>query len=659
MQVCRHKMLVLLIAVVAPTTHVYADSFKAVKRHRLDNGVEVFLAPNTASRNIIASFHYVTGTETENESNRGITHVVEHALFRDASLGANMSYAELIRDAGGSANGETDRWETMFYAQINGSQTSWLIDTFAKMLLRRRITEDMLQKSKREVLLEIGEAKTPLQNAFEALLPYHFPKPDFWTTELNLKARVDTLEAERLNTEYLTTEQANTYYRKYFSPRNLTIVVAGSFDADKVSKQLRDTFGKVKVSNKTPLQRPEEPKATKRAYRYATRGDDHGRIALGLKLENITAAEEVALTAYLDHYAYRLLKEVRNKKGDTYTPSAQVVTYKRSGYAVVDLETTRDTHAAYLKDIRNQMRREAALGKLDNQVYRDMRQFYRNSMSDEVTDAKSMHDIALQARRFYQDYGETRTPTEIINDLKLKGLRETLRKVFAKNWPYQRTEEPPLFSKDEHLVLIGVLVFFLVSLTGRLLRSKFQHTKVRYLRKVRHAPLSIGKVMFGAFVIATNAAWLESVYLEALRTYALDSKMILNYYGPICVYLVLFVPAVMLLMAIVPDKVLIVGDNLVIKHKCLRAINLPLNTIAGVESMRPLQALRRASLKNHFYHWGIWRKGVLITTNTGQKVYLAFADAERVADEINGFRDTAKPTIDQSLEVFESFSEAA
>ena len=47
------------------------------------------------------------GWEGEHEGNWGVSHLLEHVLFRDKQLNDEMSYLQLIKEAGGSANGET------------------------------------------------------------------------------------------------------------------------------------------------------------------------------------------------------------------------------------------------------------------------------------------------------------------------------------------------------------------------------------------------------------------------------------------------------------------------------------------------------------------------------------------------------------------------
>ncbi len=648
----------IFVATIKPVL-ANSDPYSAVKREELSNGTMLYLAPSSAANTVKVSFHYRFGAAHESESDHGLGHVIAQALLHTPQRANDKAASALIRQSGGKVDVQIHPWETHYDAEINADQAGWLLERFAALLLRRQLTDDLIAQAKRDLLIDVG-ATNLLWQRLREFTPSTGPlKANFWQREMQWMPPTTASATTWSNLPRLTTAQAQAHYQQHYLPRHLTIVVAGGFAADKMAKQIRDSFGKQRNTKQATAPLAPSPTLTKRPYRFATHGAEHGRIALGIKLDNMTANEEIALTAYLQHYAHRLNTQPQTQTtGFGPTAKADLAIYRRAGYATMDVKTSRGNHADYLTTIRQQMRQEAALGKANRDFYRDMRAYYRRLMTEGPADAATMHAAALYMHHLYSNYRETRTPVQIINDLKLTGLRDTLRKTFAKSWSYQYIEEPPLFSKHEHLVYLGALALLLLHLMKQLLKTSFAHTQIRYVRRLRLAPLSLAKTLAYAGIVAVAAGWAQNLYLDMLVHFAWTHKELLTYYGPLAIYLGIFVPGQLLVLASIPDKLMIVGNSLTLKSKYMYARKVPLNNIVAAESIRPWRLFTRLNFKTKFYHWAVWRKGLLLTCNDGRKFFCAVSDCDQVVSEINEFRKVVKPTFDQSLEVFEAFNES-
>ncbi|MCB0386993.1 MAG: insulinase family protein, partial [Bdellovibrionales bacterium] len=133
------------------------DPYAQIEFLTLPNGLEVILAPGGAARTVKIHYEVDVGYGVEAKLNLGVAHLLEHSLFRHPDLSENMSFLEVIQERGGEGNGITSKRKTWYFATVPQSEGSWLVETFAKMMLNRSIRPEDLEKSRQEVQLEIGE----------------------------------------------------------------------------------------------------------------------------------------------------------------------------------------------------------------------------------------------------------------------------------------------------------------------------------------------------------------------------------------------------------------------------------------------------------------------------------------------------------------------
>ena len=115
------------------------------------------MAPNDKAKTFRMKIRVRAGFASENEARSGISHLLEHYLFTDARLKDDMSYVEMIREKGGSANGQTEEMQTTYFATVPATEAEWLTSLFYGMLFHRTFEDERLEQVKKPVLLEIGK----------------------------------------------------------------------------------------------------------------------------------------------------------------------------------------------------------------------------------------------------------------------------------------------------------------------------------------------------------------------------------------------------------------------------------------------------------------------------------------------------------------------
>jgi len=214
----------------------------AVKTETLPNGLKVLVLENHKAP--VATFNLFTKVGSRNESfgKTGISHLVEHLKFRGTKKYGPEEFSNIIQENGGMDNAFTGSDFTDYFEVINRDHLDVPIGLeadrmgnfepkgFASELAvveeeRRMRTDD----NPEDALSEATEAQAYVEH------PYHWPVIG-WMQDIKRLTLADALK----------------YHSVYYSPQNAIAVAVGDFNADKVLKQISESFGPIKNGPKPP-----------------------------------------------------------------------------------------------------------------------------------------------------------------------------------------------------------------------------------------------------------------------------------------------------------------------------------------------------------------------------------------------------------------------
>ena len=127
--------------------------------------MDYFVVSSPHAKLSAIEFHVKAGWDAEKPHEYGITHLVEHLLFRDSKLKDNMSYLQVFEARGGQVNAFVSSRKTRYVVTIPSQHTLWALSLLTKMLQDREFTSLELEKAKRSVMIEIGEV-APFEKTF-------------------------------------------------------------------------------------------------------------------------------------------------------------------------------------------------------------------------------------------------------------------------------------------------------------------------------------------------------------------------------------------------------------------------------------------------------------------------------------------------------------
>ncbi len=193
----------------------------------LDNGARIVTEKIDSVRSAAVGFWFETGSRDETPAENGISHFLEHMLFKGTKKRSALKIAREIEQVGGHMNAFTSKEITAFHASLLDEHLPLAVDTLADMASYSQFADKMIEREQGVVLEEIsGYEDSPedvVHEDFSKLLFADHPlgRPILGTRETVSSFSRDTLVG---------------YWSRQYQPKRLVVSAAGAVDHDKLVK---------------------------------------------------------------------------------------------------------------------------------------------------------------------------------------------------------------------------------------------------------------------------------------------------------------------------------------------------------------------------------------------------------------------------------------
>ncbi len=192
----------------------------------LDNGLRVLCAPMASARSASISFYVGAGSQYEPDELAGVSHLVEHCVFKGSEMHpspADISTA--IEGVGGFINAGTDRELTVYYAKVPGPDWETAVDVIVDMVCRPKFERAELEKERSVILEELAQVEdSPYQLVGELMAELMWRGTPLGRDIAGTPESVNAIPYE----------DTLSYWRSQYSPGNTLVSVAGEIDPDAV-----------------------------------------------------------------------------------------------------------------------------------------------------------------------------------------------------------------------------------------------------------------------------------------------------------------------------------------------------------------------------------------------------------------------------------------
>lgn len=229
-------LLLFLILIFITTTDKVAHCMDTIT---LDNGLRCIFEQRKGAGVVSIQFWVEVGSKYEEPKEAGITHFIEHLIFKGTEKAGRYEIAPMIEALGGSINAFTSYDNTVYHIVVPAAAFETGLDLLASAVVNPLFPQDELEKEKRVVMEEIRMGEDdPQRKLFKELFSLSYAGHPYGRPVIGFQ---ETVAAA-------TREDILRYFARHYRPENIVAVIVGDFDAERAKKLLADQFA-VKSEN--------------------------------------------------------------------------------------------------------------------------------------------------------------------------------------------------------------------------------------------------------------------------------------------------------------------------------------------------------------------------------------------------------------------------
>lgn len=394
-------------------------------KHTLNNGLRVILIPMKDTQTVTVSILVEAGSKYENKQNNGISHFLEHMMFKGTKKRPKSKIiTEELDSIGGEYNAFTGKEQTGYWVKVAKQHLPVALDVVSDLYLNSLLDEKEINRERGVILQEAAMYRdTPQRyvwDIFESLL--YGDQPAGWDiigTEENIKrfGRQDFVD----------------YFQKMYIPQSTVVVVAGNFADEKTFGQIQKIFGADDENKKTPKKAVRELQ-TKPGVSIFKKDTDQTHLIIGLRSANMFSPERYATvllgTVLGGGMSSRMFHNIRERHGLTYYIDAASEQMTDTGYlftrAGVEIKNVEKTIKLILNEYNKIKEKPVSQKEL-----RKAKEYIRGKTLMSLESSSSVAHFFGDQELFKK---EVKTPTEILNEIEAvtaDDIQEVAKQIFT------------------------------------------------------------------------------------------------------------------------------------------------------------------------------------------------------------------------------------
>jgi zinc protease len=317
----------------------------------LDNGLTIIVREDHSAPVVSAQSWAMAGSIHEDKwLGAGLSHVLEHMLFKGTATRPGSRIDQEVQEAGGYMNAYTSFDRTVYHIDVPNTGARTAIDILCDIMQHATLPPDELAKEmdviRREMDMNVDD---PGRRASRRLFETAYTRSPYRLTVIGYPDIFNELKPEDIH----------NYYREKYSPNNVFFVVAGDVKSGEVVAQIREAYKNSKAKPLPPMVLPEEPKQTAPREIVEEAPIEIGHAHFAWHIPELRHADIPALdvlAVLLGHgRSSRLYQEVREKQGVAHHVDAWTYSPGNPGLlgvsALMDAEQFSATRDAVLAEV--------------------------------------------------------------------------------------------------------------------------------------------------------------------------------------------------------------------------------------------------------------------------------------------------------------------
>ncbi|MCL2363253.1 MAG: insulinase family protein [Defluviitaleaceae bacterium] len=296
--------------------------------HHLPGGLRVVTEPIPFVRSVSFGIWVRTGSRNESPTQRGMSHFLEHMLFKGTDKRSAAQIAEEMDAVGGQLNAFTSKESTCYFARVLDTHFDTAFDVLTDMFFNSKLDADEIDKERNVIIEEIAMNEDSPSDLVVDLL-------------LNQIYKGNPLGHSILGTEetvgQFTRQDFAQFMQKNYCPSNTVIAIAGNINEDEVLEKIRTAFAQYTDTNA-----PEKAPTALYVPALSLRDKDIEQVHLAMGFPGVkwSKSEEfyammAANTIFGGGMSSRLFQKVREERGLVYSIYSYNIGYDDTGVFLI------------------------------------------------------------------------------------------------------------------------------------------------------------------------------------------------------------------------------------------------------------------------------------------------------------------------------------
>jgi predicted Zn-dependent peptidase len=293
------------------------------KKTTLPSGLRVLTEAMPGVRSATVGIWAEVGSAVEPHKRRGISHLVEHMLFKGTPRRSAREIAETMDGVGGNMNAFTDKETTCYYAKVIDRHVPLALDVLSDMFLHPLFDPQEFAKEQQVILEEIKMYEdSPDDLIHDLFLQTMWSGSSLGEPTIGFEETVLAVNPQDLR----------SHMRAHYAPNSVVVAAAGNVEHDRFVELVGERFAEFEGSCVLPV--PESP-ATTPARHVRFKDSEQAHVVIGSRGLDVADERRYALsvldTVVGGGMSSRLFQEIREKRGLVYTVYSFQAAYRRAG----------------------------------------------------------------------------------------------------------------------------------------------------------------------------------------------------------------------------------------------------------------------------------------------------------------------------------------
>lgn len=401
----------------------------SIRIEKLKNGIPVLMDKIEGINSVTFGIFVKTGAKNELSGEEGVSHLLEHMMFKGTKTKSAKDISEIIDNEGGIINAYTGKENTVYYVQMLSNRLKEGIEVLTDMFLNSTFSEENLEKEKNVVIEEIRMYDD---------IPEEIVHDRNTALVINGVQGNVVLGSEKSIRE-MTREKLVKYFKEQYRPENIVISIAGNFSYEDISEILNNGLGT--IENISPEREYNGEMEIRSIENKITKDTNQIHLCFNTKGCSLTSDKryEVAIISntLAGNMSSRLFQKIREDRGLAYSVFSYTSSFEEGGLFTVYAGTTKKDYKEVLEIIENEFEDIKENGITEYELQKSKNQFL-SAVTFGLESSKGRMNRMANSYLLYKEIKSLDEILEQIEKITVEDIKKAAQEMFDKRY-YSKT----------------------------------------------------------------------------------------------------------------------------------------------------------------------------------------------------------------------------